>query len=127
MSLRSALIHALVMALATSSVMAQLRQDPSDVWRAFAEQLPPGALVSVHLKNGKSVEGHLVQVTADALHLNPKARIAVPVRVFAFDTIQSIDREKEGRSPGAKVLIGTSASLGALSVFVLVLCAAMGR
>ena len=96
MWLRSAMIQVLV--------MAQSQQAGRDKWRAVAEQLPPNALVTVRLTTGERVEGHVAQVTADALHLNPKTRIAVPVRVFAFDTIQSIDREKEGRSPGRKAL-----------------------
>lgn len=114
MLLRPAMIHVLAIALATSPLMAQQPQSPSDEWHTFVERLPPGTPVTVHLKSGERVEGHLVEVTPDTLHLNPTTRIAVPVRVFAFDAIQSIERKKEGMSPGAKVAIWTAIITGAL-------------
>jgi hypothetical protein len=114
MALKTMLTHMLVLALATSPVTAQERQDPLNHWRAFAEQLPPGALVTVHLRSGERVEGHVIEVTAEALHLNPKTRVAVPFRALRFDAIESIDRRKEGMSAGAKVLIWTGIVAGAL-------------
>jgi hypothetical protein len=110
----------LVVVLAASAAGAQ---DKSDVWHAFAEHLAPGAFVVVTLRDGKSLQGRLVQVAPDAITVLPKTRIAVPARELRFADIMSIDSRKEGMSPGAKVLSGVGAAAGVLTVIVLVMLA----
>ena len=115
MSLRSMVAFALVVALCAPAAHAQ----DQTLWRSFAEKLPPGAFVVVHLSNGSTVKGHLVQVTPDTITVLPKTRLSVPARALAFADIESIDRQKEGMSPGAKVLAGIGAAGGVvLLVFV---------
>ena len=88
------------------------------MWRSFAEQLAPGSFVVVHLRDGKSVQGRLVQVAADGVSVLPKTRLAVPVRNLRFAEIQSIDPRREGMSPGAKVLSGIGVAGGVLVLLV---------
>jgi hypothetical protein len=111
MSMRFAIVWALVAALGVPSARAQ---DQSGLWRSFAERLPAGAFVAVHLENGSTVEGRLVQVTPDTVTVLPKTRLPVPARSLAFADIQSIDARKEGMSPGAKVLIGVGSAAAGL-------------
>ena len=69
--------------------------------------------------DGKYVEGHLIQVTNEALRINPKTRIQVPVREIVFTDIDKIDRRRDRWSPGAKVLLGVGIAAGAtLLLFV---------
>lgn len=119
MSLRSVVTFALVFALVAPLARAQ---DQSGLWRSFAEKLPPGTFVVVQLSNGRSVQGRLVHVSADAITVLPKKRLREPARVIAFADLESIDARDEGMSPGAKVLIGVgSASAVILVVFALLL------
>ena len=72
-----------------------------------------GSFVAVALRSGERLEGHVLQVSAEGLYLTPKTRIPVPVRILPFDGIQSIERQKERMSPGARTLMWTSKNIGA--------------
>jgi hypothetical protein len=121
--LRNTIVAVLVTLVAVSSARAQ---DRSDLWHTFAERLAPGSFVVVTMKNGKSVQGTLVQVTPDTMTVLPKVRIAVPARTLAFEDIGSIDVRREGMSPGAKVLLGVGSAAGLL-ITVVVLALAGSR
>jgi hypothetical protein len=122
MTMKSVIVHVLVILMAAPSAMAQQRHEPPEVWRAFADKLESGAYVSVRLKNGAKVKGHVIQVAGDVLRVKPKTRIPVAIRDFDFADIASIDRQAEGMSPGAKVLmgvgIGTAAIFGGLLILI---------
>jgi hypothetical protein len=82
-------------------------------WREYAAQLPPNARVTVRLTTGERIEGHVIRVTADALHIDTNVRNVATVRDLPFDGVQSIVREKE-MSRGVKrgiwaVVIGVAA------------------
>jgi hypothetical protein len=113
MTLRSSIIYSLVALLFAPSLYAQ---DSPDRWRSFAEQLAPGSLVVVHLRDGKKVEGRLLHVATDTVSVMPKTRQPVPVRDLRFTDVQSIDPRKERMSPGAKVLIGVAVAGGLLAL-----------
>src|SRR5580765_58262 len=115
MSLRSVVAFALAFAF----VAPRARAQDADLWRSFAEKLRPGALVIVHVSDGSTVKGQLVQVTPDTITVLPKKRLAVPVRALPFAAIQSIEKGREGMSPGAKVLIGG----GSAGAFLVILAA----
>jgi hypothetical protein len=125
MNLKSFLVCALVVAIAVPGMHAQTRFEPPDVWRQFAERLPAGSYLSVTLKSGPTVKGHVIQVTPDVLRLRPKKRIEVPVQDFRYDEIASMTRLKEGMPPGSKVLIGVAVGAGAIFAAVLVLVASL--
>lgn len=125
MNVKSLLACVLVVLTAVPGIHAQSRFEPPDVWRQFAERLPAGSYVSVTLQSGPTVKGHVIQVTPDVLRLRPKKRIEVPVQDFRYDEIASITRQKDGMSPGSKVLIGLAVGAGAIFAAVLVIVASL--
>jgi hypothetical protein len=125
MNLKSLLVCGLVVLMAVSGMHAQSRFEPPEVWRQFAERLPAGSYISLTLKSGPTVRGHVIQATPDRLRLRPKKRIQVPVQDFTYDEIASMTRLKEGMSPGSKVLIGVAVGAGAIFAAVLVLVATL--
>ena len=120
MKLRSGIIYLLVGLLAGPTAHAQ-PQDSAAMWRTFAQQLPVGALVRVRTRDGRNLEGHLVQATGDAMRLNLKTRMPVPIREIAFADVDTIDRRQEGWSPGAKVFLGIGIGAGAALIVFLAL------
>ena len=123
MSMRSVVAFVLLFALAAPVARAE---DQPDLWRSFAESLPTGAFVLVRLSNGSTVKGHLIQVTPDALTVLPKTRLPVPTRALPFADVESIERQKEGMSPGAKVLATAGAVGGILFGIAFAMLAAGG-
>lgn len=119
---RSFLAAVLVILLGASTSRAQV---PFVSWQAYAERVGPKSLVVVQLTNGRSVEGHIVQVSDEAVSVLPKARIRVPVRQLAIAEIQSIEVKKEGWSPGAKVLTGVGTFAGLMAVIAIAVLAGM--
>jgi hypothetical protein len=104
----------LVLALLTCSAANAQGPDRTDLWRSYAEKLSPHTLVVVQLKNGKSLRGHLVEVTDDHIVLLRKTRLRVPPSDLALADVESIEPQKDQWSPGAKVLAGVASTLGAL-------------
>ena len=120
MTIRNLVIVVLIMLLAGAPpVEAQQAVGESDVLRVLAEALGPGALVTVRLKDGSRVRGTLLQVSTADLLIQQNTRIKVAPRTLPLAEIQSIERRKEGPSPGAKVLAG--AGIAALVIFLLVI------
>ena len=84
-----------------------------DVWRAYAEKLDVTDLVRLRTRDGKSMKGYVVQVGDTALMVNPRTRVAEPLREIPLDQIVSIDRQREPRlNPAAKVLLGVGIGVG---------------
>ena len=109
---RATTIAVLVLALATPARAEQPRD-----WQRLAATLQPGTRLEVHLTDGSHVDGTLVVQDADVLVANPRTRIPVAPWRVAYAEIQSIDvKQRDGLSPGAKVLLGLS--VGAAAVFV---------
>ena len=117
-------IRSIVATLAVLFVAsASSAQPPPVSWQAFAAGVGPQSLVAVELINGRRVEGHIVQVTGTAVSVLPKTRIPVPVRQLALADIQSIEVEREGWSPGAKVLAGVGTVAGILATITIMMLA----
>jgi hypothetical protein len=104
----------LVLALLMCSPAHGQDRDRTDLWRSYAERLPPHTLVVVQFKNGKSVHGHLVQVTDDRIVVLRKTRLPVPPSEFALADVESIEPQKDQWSPGTKVFVGIASALGGL-------------
>jgi hypothetical protein len=116
-------IRSIVATLAVLFVASASSAQPPVSWQAFAERVGPKSLVAVELINGRRVEGHIVQVTGTAVSVLPKTRIPVPVRQLALADIQSIEVEREGWSPGAKVLAGVGTVAGILATIAIMMLA----
>ena len=125
MKTQSTIIYFLVVLFTVPLAMAEPRQEPPEVWQAYAQKLEAGAFVQVHLKDGKKVKGSFIPGSPDTFRLLPKTRIAVPIRDFQFDDIASIERRKEGFwSPGLKVLTGAAIGIGAAVITIVAIYAA---
>ena len=90
-------------------------QDGAQVWRTFAEKIEVGARIKVRLQDGRRVSATLVQVGDDALLIQPRTRVAVPVQPVPYDAIASIERDVPGMSVGKAAAIGVGA--GATTFF----------
>jgi hypothetical protein len=110
----------LIIVTAVPPATAQRQESPA-VWRAFAEKLEAGAFVRVTLKNHTKVKGHFIMIEGDTLRVKPYTRVPVPIRDFRFSDIDSIDRQREGWSPGAKVATGVAAGVGVVLLIGLAL------
>ena len=111
-TLRGTTIVVIILALAAPARAEQPRD-----WQRLAATLQPGTRVEVHLTDGSHVDGTLVVQDAEVLVVNPRTRIPVAPWRVAYAEIQSIDvKQRDGLSPGAKVLVGIG--VGAAAVFV---------
>jgi len=115
----------LITALSVPSALAKQRYEPQEVWRAFAEKLEAGAPVKVTLKDGSKLNGRFVMIEGDNFRVKPHTRIAVPIRDFNFSDIASIDRQREGWSPGSKVLTGVATAVGVVFLIALGIAASL--
>ena len=119
MTIRSILVCILIVVL-VSPAIARHRQEPPEVWQGFAQRLEAGAFVEVRLKDGTKVKGNFIPSSGDTFRLRPKTRVPVPIRDVPYVDIESIDRKREGWSPGTKVLVGTAvgAGLAVIGIFI---------
>ena len=106
------LVMMLVAALTLpASAVAQV---PADVWRTFAEKVEVGTEIRVRLEDGKRFRAVMVNAGPDALLLQPKTRVAVPVQSVPYDTIVAIERVQDGGMGAAKAAaIGVASGVGA--------------
>jgi len=127
MNVQSPVIYVLVVLLTSPMAMAHPRQEPPEVWQAFAQKLEAGAFVEVRLKDGKKVKGSFIPSAPDTFRLLPKTRIAVPIRNIPFSDIASIERKRDGFwTPGMKVLTGAAVGIGAAVITIVAIYAAGG-
>jgi hypothetical protein len=122
MPIRMIAVCLVIALLACPAAHAQEQdQDRADLWRSYAERLPPHSLVVVQLKNGTSVRGHLIQVMDDRVVVLKKTRLPVPPSQFVLTDVESIEPQKDARSPGMNVLVGvgTAASILVILTFVM--------
>ena len=92
---------ALVLTVAMVAPAGAGAQVPSDVWRGFVEKLDPGAELSVRLHDGTRFRAVVVGVRPDAILLQPKTRITVPVQAVPYEAIASLERRTPGNGMGA--------------------------
>ena len=113
------LIALLLVGIVAAPAAAQHPRDADD-WRGFAARLEPNAFVKILLVDGHSLRGHIVRVDGDAVRVNPKTRVAVPLRTIRYDEIRSIERQKEAKwNPASKVLLGVGVAVGLLYVIAI--------
>jgi len=102
----------LALTIASASLAAQ-QPDDADVWRSFARGLQRNTFVEVHLKDGRTIKGHLLDSSDDTLRISPKTRVAVPLQQVSYGDIASIAKRKPPKmNPGSKVLLGVAIGLG---------------
>ena len=100
--------------------------DAATVWRTFATSVEVGARITVRLQDGRRIAATLVQATPDALLIQPRTRLAVPVQAVPYGDIVSIERDAQGMSAGKAALIGVASGAATFfGIMLIVIAAAM--
>lgn len=99
-----------------------------DVWRAFAQNLDVGHTVTVRLRNGQRFKATLLQVSDEAMTLQPKTRVPVPPQRVPFAEVEAMDVQKgNGGIGAAKALaIGIASGVGTFLGMLAILFATVG-
>jgi hypothetical protein len=109
--------------LVTAPARAQV---PADVWRTFAQQIDVGSEMNVRLQDGTRFRATLVGVRDDAVLLQPKTRVTVPVQAVPYADIASLERRKAGGAGAAKAAaIGVASGVGSFLAIMLIMVAAL--
>ena len=99
-------------------------QAPADVWRTFAEKVGVGTEITVRLRDGQRFRATLVGVGEDALMVQPKTRVPVPVQPVPYDAVLSLEQRKGNGANAAKVAaIGVATGVGAFLAVLGILAA----
>ena len=101
-------------------------QTPPDTWRNFAERVDVGTELNVRLSNGQRFRATLIGVQPDAVLLQPKTRVPVPVQAIPYDGILRLERTRHGIGAGKAVAIGVATGVGAFFATLGILLAAAG-
>ena len=119
-------IRLVLVLLVTASPAAAQRIDTASLWRAFAEKLEVGTVVKVRLYDGQTFRGTFLEAQSDALLVQPRTRLPVPIRPVPYDAIASLERQHTGGGVGAgkAALIGVATGVGAFLATLLVFVAA---
>jgi hypothetical protein len=113
---------ALAMVVSVHGIMAQA---PPGVWKRFAERVSVGTELNVHLTDGRRVRATLVGVVDDAVLLQPKTRIPVPVQAVPYAAIVRMEPRKAGHSTGRAVALGAATGVGVFFGVMMALLAAV--
>ncbi len=113
-----------VMTLALLAPASAIAQVSPDVWRGLAQRVDPGTEIDVRLQNGQRFHATLVAVREDAVLLQPKTRVTVPVQAVRYDDIALIERRAQGgMSAGKAVAIGVASGAGTFLAILAILFA----
>ena len=111
MMITRALTTLLVIALASPAFAGQPRATEPAVWRALAESVSPGSPIRIQLTDGRRFTAVLVEAQADAVLLQPKTRMAVPVQAVRCGVL----RDPPGPDGGVRRSGGVQFALPAMS------------
>ena len=120
--MKSIIVLFVIAVLAAPPAAAQV-SDTAGLWRTFAETVEVGSSVKVQLSDGQKFTATLVRAQPDALLLQPKTRVPVPVQPVSYDSIVSIERVRgggigAGKAAAIGVATGVGAFLGTLLIFM---------
>jgi hypothetical protein len=121
------LLAALLIAMLATHAAAALTPDSAELWRAFAMKVPVGSSLKVRLRAGQTFTATLVQASPEALLLQPRGRVPVPVQPVAYEAIVSLEPMRGGGiGAGKAAAIGVAAGVGAFFATLLIFIAAFG-
>ena len=101
-------------------------QTAPDVWRSFAAKVDVGTEIDVRLLDGRRFRAALVGVRSDAMLVQPKTRIPVPIQAVPYEDIVRMERTKPGIGAGKAVAIGVATGVGAFFGIMAIMFAAVG-
>jgi hypothetical protein len=113
----------LVLLMSAPSATAQTTPE---IWRDFAERLTAGTELNIGLSDGRRFRATLLGVRHDAVLLQPKTRVAVPIQAVPFEAIVRMEPRKAGIGAGKAVAIGVATGVGAFFGILALMFAAAG-
>jgi len=117
---------AMMMMITTIGTHGAFAQVPpqGDIWRVFAQKIDAGARIKVRLHDGQRVTATLIRADPEALLLQPRTRVPVPVQRIPYDQVALIERdEARGIGAGKAVALGIASGVGAFLGTLLILIA----
>ena len=114
----------LLVVLTTAHTMTA--QVPAQIWRSFAERVDVGTELSVRLSDGRRFRATLLGVENDAVLLQPKTRVPVPIQAIAYDEIVRLERTKGGVGAAKAVAIGVATGVGVFFGIFAIMIALVG-
>ena len=112
--LRLALVLALVGVLAAPPHMAAQTAAGPEIWRAFTQRLDPGTQLKVRLISGQRFRATLLQVSDEAMTIQPRTRAPVPPQHVPFSDVASLEIDTaRGTNIGKAIAIGAGVAAGA--------------
>jgi hypothetical protein len=115
----------LLLLVALSVSVPAVAQDSAGVWRTFAQKLEIGTEMEVRLQDGKRFRAVLLEAREDAVILQPKTRVPVPVQAVPYSAVTSLQPKKDGGiGAGKAAAIGVGTGVGAFFGMLLILFAA---
>jgi hypothetical protein len=115
-----------VMLIAPAASAQPAEQDVAERWHRVVSDLEPAAYVAIRMKNGRKVKGTVVAAGDRSFTFMPHTRIPVPAREVDYTEIATLERSRQGMSPGLKVLIGAGAGVGGFLLLMIAAFAAYG-
>jgi len=121
-------IDAIAAALVMAVVAAQGAgaQASPEIWRSVAAQVDLGSEIALRLQDGRRFRASLVGVTNDALLVQPKTRVPVPIQAVPYEEIVRMERTRPGIGAGKAVAIGVVTGVGAFFGIMAIMFAAIG-
>lgn len=113
-----------ILSTASSAAGQPAGDDLGERWHLVISRLEPAAFVSLRLKDGHRVKGTVLAANDRSFTFMPRTRIPVAARDVRYEEVATLERAREGMSPGAKVLIGAGAGVGGFLLLILTLVAA---
>ena len=98
-----------------------------EVWRQYAQKLPPGTVLRVRTATGDRLTATLLVVSDESITVSPKTRVPEPTREIRFDAIRQLDVVTgQGASLARAVAIGAGVGAGVFFGLLLLALAAWG-
>lgn len=124
--MRTRVVVAAAIIVVLLSPTARAEQSQADVWRTFAGKVDTGTDLDVRLLNGQRFRASLVEVRPDAVLLQPRTRVRVPVQAVSYSLIASLERHPQGgMSPGKAAALGAATGVGAFLAMLAILFVAI--
>jgi len=108
------------------SLQSITAQTTTEIWRGFAERMAVGTELNVRLDDGHRFRATLVSAQHDAVLLQPKTRIPVPVQAISYQSIVAMEPRKAGHGVGKAVAIGVATGVATFFGVMALLVAAVG-
>jgi hypothetical protein len=123
--LRASLVLAIVLSVVPVPAFAQPGDD-ADAWHTLAAKLDAGVTLDVRLRDHRHFKATFIDARPDAMVLQRKSRIPVPVEMIPYESIATMHRvDARGLSGGQVAGIALASAGAAVATFFLILLASI--